>query len=163
MGRFLAILFVLAAVVVAAGFYLDWFEISQREAGNETEVALQVHKDKVRQDTDKLVDNVKEGTRKAADAAGKAGRKIKEGAQELVGNKTIKGVVMAVDAESGAVQLDTGADEPITIHTDAETKVRAGDQVKQLKDLSKGLRVEITYHDGEDGKRQADSIDIQQS
>jgi hypothetical protein len=73
MGRLIATLVVLAALVIGLGFYLNWFSIAKTEDKAGGGVDYNVHID-----TGKM----KADTKKAEDKAKEAGSKIKEEIQE---------------------------------------------------------------------------------
>jgi hypothetical protein len=53
MQRFLGFLVILAIVVLAAGYYLDWFKFSSSSSGNNSTYQMQVDKSKIETDTEK--------------------------------------------------------------------------------------------------------------
>jgi hypothetical protein len=76
MKKLFALLFVLALLVIALGFYRGWFVLSSRDAdeGNKVNVNLAVDKDKMEEDanaikkkTTELADNLTDGETNAVD------------------------------------------------------------------------------------------------
>ncbi|MGE3805785.1 MAG: hypothetical protein AB7K24_14010 [Gemmataceae bacterium] len=151
MGRFLAILLVVVALVAGLGFYLGWFDVSRQSGNDRTDITLQINKDKVKEDTNKAVESAKE-----------TGRKIKEGAQQLVSGKSVTGTVASVDAVAGTMSVDTGAAEPVKFTMMPETKVKTDTEAKSMDDLSPEQKVTVAYHEDKNGARIADTITIEQ-
>ena len=53
MRNFLGFLVIVAIVVLAVGYYLDWFKFSSSNSGNSSTYQMQVDKSKVESDTGK--------------------------------------------------------------------------------------------------------------
>jgi len=53
MRNFLGFLVMVAIVVLALGYYLDWFKFSSSNSGNTSSYQMQVDKSKIETDTDK--------------------------------------------------------------------------------------------------------------
>jgi hypothetical protein len=66
--RFLIVLLLIVAGVVAVGFYRGWFHLTSDSAADKSNVTLTVEKDKVRQDKQKAQDTV-QGHREEGKAA----------------------------------------------------------------------------------------------
>lgn len=62
MKRLLVVLLFLVIGVVALGFYLDWFHVSTDQKGEKSSFTIEVDKDKIRKDTDKAEESIKEKT-----------------------------------------------------------------------------------------------------
>ena len=52
MRNFLGFLVIVAIVVLAVGYYLDWFKFSSSGSGNTSNFNMQVDKDKMKADTE---------------------------------------------------------------------------------------------------------------
>lgn len=151
MGRFFAVVVLLAAIVIGVGFYLDWFDFTRTTSGERTQYTVQVNKDKVRHDTHSAVESAQD-----------AGRRIKEGAQDLIAGKSAKGKLVEVNAAAGTLSVDTGAAEPLRFTTLPESKVQTSKEAKRLDDLSPGQQLTVAYHEDKNGARIADTITIEQ-
>lgn len=70
MKKLFAVLFVLALLVIALGFYRGWFVLSSRDAdeGNKVNVNLAVDKDKMEEDAKAVKKKTTELTDKVTDA-----------------------------------------------------------------------------------------------
>lgn len=51
MRKFLGTLALFVIVIACVGIYRDWFSLSRVRDGSETEVHLQIHRDRIRRDT----------------------------------------------------------------------------------------------------------------
>src|SRR5207245_4060130 len=62
MRNFLGFLVIVAIVVLAVGYYLDWFKFSSSGSGNTSNFNMQVDKDKMQSDADKAKQKIKDTT-----------------------------------------------------------------------------------------------------
>jgi len=62
MRNFLGFLVIVAIVVLAVGYYLDWFKFSSSGSGNTSNFNMQVDKDKMKADTEKAKVKIQEST-----------------------------------------------------------------------------------------------------
>ena len=51
MRKFLGTLALLVIVIACVGIYRDWFSFSRVREGDDTQVHLQIHRDRIRKDT----------------------------------------------------------------------------------------------------------------
>jgi hypothetical protein len=72
MKRFLLFLVLLAACVLAVGYYREWFKFSMTSGDQSTNINMTVDKDKLKEDEEKAKENL-----------GKLGGKIRDQAGEL--------------------------------------------------------------------------------
>jgi len=105
MGRVVAVLFVCIVVVLALGFYLDWFHFTKSGDSNRVNLHVTVDKDKIAQD-EKNVERKLEA----------AGREIKKTAEKVA--EDIKG------APKQAPPADNGQ-TAATYHSEASGKLDA--------------------------------------
>jgi hypothetical protein len=75
MGKVLFALIVIAAIVIGAGFYLNWFSFAPKGSDTNTNVPITVDKDKIKSDVghakEKLKDLTEKGKEKVKDLTGK--------------------------------------------------------------------------------------------
>jgi hypothetical protein len=62
MRNFLGFLVIVAIVVLAVGYYLDWFKFSSASSGSTSDFSMQVDKDKMKADTEKAKAKIQEST-----------------------------------------------------------------------------------------------------
>jgi predicted negative regulator of RcsB-dependent stress response len=74
MRNFLGFLVIVVLVVLAVGYYLDWFKFSTANTDNTTNVNMQINKDKIETDAEKAKQKVQE-------TAKDIGHKIKNGSE----------------------------------------------------------------------------------
>jgi hypothetical protein len=60
MGRFLLILVLLVAGVIALGYYLDWFQLAtSRDPTKQTDIKVRIDEKKIESDVEKATEKVK--------------------------------------------------------------------------------------------------------
>ena len=60
MGRFLFVLVLLAAGVIALGYYMGWFNVSTtRDPGGQTNIKVNIDEKRIASDADRATDKVK--------------------------------------------------------------------------------------------------------
>ena len=74
MRNFLGFLVIVAIIVLAVGYYLDWFKFSSNSSGNTSNFSMQVDKDKMQSDADKA-------KQKITDTAGDLKERVKSGTE----------------------------------------------------------------------------------
>ncbi len=60
MRKFLGTLALVVIVIAGVGVYRDWFTLSRERHGTETEVHLQIHRDRIRNDTKGAAETARE-------------------------------------------------------------------------------------------------------
>jgi len=60
MRNFLGFLVIVVIVVLAVGYYLDWFKFSSNSTGNTSNFNMQVDKAKIQTDTEKAKEQVQD-------------------------------------------------------------------------------------------------------
>jgi hypothetical protein len=80
MRGFIVLLVLLAAGVVALGFYLDWFKVSKTsDSGtNQTQINLTVDNDKIKQDTERAKERIQDIGERTGDKAREVGGEVRD-------------------------------------------------------------------------------------
>jgi hypothetical protein len=58
MGRFLVVVLLLAAGVIALGFYMNWFQFATESGKGKTDVKVTIDRDQIKADADKAREKV---------------------------------------------------------------------------------------------------------
>jgi hypothetical protein len=131
MIKLIGYLVVLAAIVFAAGWALDWWTISKEGDGINVS----------------MTEKGKETMEKAKEKVGEVGRKVGDAVSNL-GDETAKGTVFAVAGGMLTVQAESG---PIILKMADDAKVLLNDEEVKIGDLRSGDKVEVSYDTDESG------------
>jgi len=136
MKRFLLVLVVIAAGIVCLGFYQEWFQIGSDNADHKSNVTLSVDTDKIKEDKNAAVAEVKD-----------LGHQIKDkvaGPSDKT-DKTMDGTVVSVSADKLTMANKEGKEHSHALA--ANVRVTCDGKTCTAADLKAGMKIRVTTDD----------------
>jgi hypothetical protein len=131
------LLLTLLVVIAVVGWFRNWYDVAGRDAPDEIEVGLRIHKEEVGRDIGKLRDEA---------------RRLTDTADVAADLKTLEGTVTAVSATELTVVVEE-LEHRLLI--DEVTEYYADTEKANLQAISEGDRVRVTYQETDAQKRAA--------
>jgi multidrug efflux pump subunit AcrB len=135
MRKFVTVVGLLVAVVIAGGFYQGWWKVSTtpKDDRGQSQVSLTVDQGEIKKDLQAAKD-------KAGGLSAKA-----QGSSET---KSVEGAISRIDADGRALTVTTDQREEVKVQITADTKVQIGAAAGKPDDLKSGDTVTVAYETG---------------
>jgi hypothetical protein len=131
------LLLTLLVVIAVVGWFRNWYDVAGRDAADEIEVGLRIHKEEVSRDLGKVRDEA---------------RRFTDTADVAADLKTLEGTVTAISATE--LTLIVGELEHRVL-IDEVTEYYADTEKANLQVINEGDRVRVTYQETDEQKRAA--------
>jgi hypothetical protein len=137
--RFLGFLFLLVLIVAVVGIFRGWFSVTTTHAGENKDVTVGVHTDRMREDASKLAE-VPERVAKQVRAIGK---------KVAVDESEIDGTVVSSDTPSRRLVVSAGA-ETLELNVPSTVPIERNGESLAFDRLRPSTRVRLRFrHDGD--------------
>ena len=139
--------FLVLVLAVAAGgaYYFGWLNIATAHSPDKSvsEMSVSVDREKMRQDSTRVVDKVKQEAGVVAEKTRAATERVKQSSPTAREN-VLKGVLKDVNASEKSFRLTTGTDDVLNVQTTVSTTITINGQDSRVTDLKSGDSVTAT-------------------
>ena len=150
-----ALLVAVVLVVVAVfglGLYMGWFQFGLRrnpDTDKVSGVTFKVDQKKIGEDAKRTREGIRNLGQRLKERVSKGTEQTHEA----------QGQLMKVDEPNHQLTIKTAANETLTLHTGAATKIRRNEVEVKLNALMEGDRLQVRYKD-ENGKHVAETVTV---